>query len=84
MKGPGARKLVYSLKENFIGLCQNKIQDILNKDKSHYCRNARCLNKATDLQVRHQIDVMDIGKKGIVTVNGISYRYVLSVMDVFS
>lgn len=29
MKRPGSRKLVYSLKENFVGLSQNKIQDIL-------------------------------------------------------
>jgi len=71
MKGPGARKLVYSLKENFVGLSQNKIQDILNRDKSHYRRNARFLNKATlkpirarDVQVRHQIDLMNMGKKG--------------------
>ncbi|XP_078366006.1 SCAN domain-containing protein 3-like [Oculina patagonica] len=91
MKGPGARKLVYSLKENFVGLSQNKIQDILNKDKSHYRRNAKFLNKATlkpirarDVQVRHQIDLMDMGQKGTVLANGISYRYVLSVMDVFS
>ncbi len=70
MKGPGARKLVYSLKENFVGLSQKRIQDILNKYKSHYCRNARFLNKAAlkpirarDVQVRHQIDLMDIGKK---------------------
>ena len=34
MKGPGARKLVYTLKENFAGLSQNKIQDILNRDIS--------------------------------------------------
>ena len=27
---------------------------------------------------------MEMGKKGTVTANGISYRYVLSVMDVFS
>ena len=91
MKGPGARKLVYSLKENFVGLSQNKIQDILNRDKSHYRRNARLLNKATlkpirarDVQVRHQLDLMDMGKKGTVTANGVSYRYVLSVLDVFS
>ena len=91
MKGPGARKLVYSLKENFVGLSQNRIQDILNKDKSHYRRNAKFLNKATlkpirarDVQVRHQIDLMDMGKKGTVLASGISYRYVLSVMDVFS
>ena len=86
MKVPGARKLVYSLKENFVGLSQNKIQDILNRDKSHYRRNARFLNKATlkpirarDFQVRHQIDLMDMGEKGPVTANGISYRDVLSV-----
>ena len=91
MKEPGARKLVYSLKENFVGLSQNKIQDILNRDKSHYRRNARFLNKATlkpiwarDVQVRHQIDLMDIGKKGTVTANGVSYHCVLSVLDVFS
>ena len=89
MKGPSARKLLYSLKENFFGLSQNKIQE--NRDKSHYRRNARFLNKATlkpirarDFQVRHQIDLMDMGEKGPVTANGISYRDVLSVMDVFS
>ena len=27
---------------------------------------------------------MDMGKKGTVTANGVSYRYVLSVLDVFS
>ena len=91
MKGPGARQLLYFLKENFVGLSQNKIQDILNRDKSHYRRNARFLNEATlkpirarDVQVRHQIHLMDMGKKGTVTANGISYRYVLSVMDVIS
>ena len=89
MKGPSARKLLYSLKENFFGLSQNKIQE--NRDKSHYRRNARFLNKATlkpirardAVQVRHQIDLMDMGKKGTVTASGTSYRYVLSVLECF-
>lgn len=37
-----------------------------------------------DVQTRHQIDLMDMGKRGTVKLNGIRYRYVLSVMDVFS
>ena len=36
------------------------------------------------MQIRHQIDLMDMGQKGAVKFNGSSYRYVLSVMDVFS
>ena len=36
------------------------------------------------MQIRHQIDLMDMGQKGAVKFNGLSYRYVLSVMDVFS
>lgn len=90
-KGSGARKIVCSLKENFVGLSKNRVQDILNKDKLHYRRNARFLNKAIlkpirarDVQVRHQVDLMDLGKRGSVEFKGIVYRYVLSVMDVFS
>lgn len=71
------------MKENFVGLSQNKIQDTLNRKKSHYRRNARILNKTTlkqirgqAVQVRHQIDLMDIGKKRNC---GISHRYVLTV-----
>ena len=90
-KGSGARKIVCSLKENFVGLSKNRVQDILNKDKLHYRRNARFLNKAIlkpirarDVQVRHQVDLMDLGKRGSVEFKGIVYRYVLSIMDVFS
>ena len=36
------------------------------------------------MQIRHQIDLMDMGQKGAVKFNRLSYRYVLSVMDVFS
>ena len=90
-KGSGARKIVCSLKDNFVGLSKHCVQDILNRDKLHYRRNARFLNKAIlkpirarDVQVGHQVDLMDIGKGGSVKFQGIIYRYVLSVMDVFS
>ena len=43
MKEPGARKFVYSLRENVVRLSQSKIEDILNRDKPHYRRNARFL-----------------------------------------
>ena len=36
------------------------------------------------MQIRHQIDLMDMGQKGAVKFNGLSYRYVLSVINVFS
>ena len=39
--------------------------------------------RARDVHVRHQIDLMDMGEKGTVMANGISYRYVFSVMEVF-
>ena len=91
LKGTGAAKLVSSLKQNFAGLSRIKVQKILNTDKQHYKRNAKFCNKARlkpirarDVQMRHQIDLMDMGRKGAVKFNGVSYRYVLSVMDVFS
>ena len=36
------------------------------------------------MQVRHQVDLMDLGKRGSVEFKGIVYRYVPSVIDVFS
>ena len=79
------------LRDNFLGVSRAKIQTILNTDKSHYRRNAEFLNKAKlkpirarDVHVRHQIDLMDMSKKGSVKMNGHLNRYVLTVIDVFS
>ena len=90
-KGSGAAKIACSLRENYGGLSRIRVQNTLNVDKNHFRRNAKFFNKATikpirarDVQVRHQIDLMDMGKKGIVKMDGHSIRYVLSVMDVFS
>ena len=40
-KGSGAAKLVYSLRENYVGLSRVRVQNILNSDKDHFCRNAK-------------------------------------------
>ena len=39
---------------------------------------------ARDVQIRHQVDLMDMGEEGKVQVGNKSYRYILSVLDVFS
>ena len=89
-KGSGATKLASCLRDNFVGISRDKIQNILNTDKGHYRRNAKFMNKATlkpirarDVHVRHQIDLMDMGSKGSVKLNGQLYRYVLTVIDIF-
>lgn len=82
---------MWSLRGKYVELNRVTEQNILNSDKKHFRRNAKFLNKAMikpirarDVQVRQQIDLMDMGKNGVVRINGKSYRYVLSVMDVFS
>ena len=69
-KGSGAGKLACSLRDNFLRVSRAKIQTILNMGKSHYRRNAKCLNRAKlkpiraiDVYVRHPIDLMDVSKK---------------------
>ena len=90
-KGSGERKLVHSLKYHFVGLSKEKVQHILNPDRIHYQQNAKFCNKATlkpirarDVQIRHQVDLMGMGEEGKVQVGNKSYRYILSVLDVFS
>ena len=90
-KRSGATKLASCLSHNFVGTIPDKIQNILNTDKGHFRRNAKFMNKATlkpirarDVHVRQQIDLMDMGSKGSVKLNGQLYRYVLTVIDIFS
>ena len=82
-KGSGARKLINNLKHSYVGLGRKKVQDILNCDKQHHRKNAKFSNKATlkpirarDVQVRHQVDLMDMGAKETVSYDNQLYRYV--------
>ena len=90
-KGSVVGKLASFRRDNFWGISRAKIQTILNTVKSHYRRNAKFLNKAKlklirakEVHVRHQIDLMDMSRKGYVKMNGHLYRYVIPVIDVFS
>ena len=90
-KGSGARKIHHTLKDIYHGLSEQAIQTLLNQDKAHNQRNTRFRNKAVlrpirakDVQIRHQIDLIDMGRKGTVTFRSERYRYILTVEDVFS
>ena len=55
--------IIFKIRDNFIGVSKEKVQNILNMDKSLYRRNAKFINKATlkpirarDVQARYQID----------------------------
>ena len=43
-KGSGATTIVCSLKEHFVGVSKNRVQDILNKDKRTNCITAEMLD----------------------------------------
>ena len=67
------------------------MQTVLNIGKRHHRHNAKFLNRAKlkpirarDVHARHQIDLMDMSRKGSVKMNGHLWRYVLLVIDVFS
>ena len=73
-KWSGARKLVSNLRHTFVGLSRAKVQNILISNTLHYGKNAKCFNKATlkpiraqDVQTRHQVDLMNMGKGGTVS-----------------
>ena len=64
---------------------------MLNDNQLHHQQNARFCNKAKlkpirakDVQIRLQTDLLDLGRKAMVSENGLSYRYALSVIDAFS
>lgn len=84
------RKLSKQLKMHHSGISERKVQEILNKTEWYQLQNAKFLNKlplmtiqAKEVQDRHQIDLLDMGKIKI-SYGQTLYRYILTVMDVFS
>lgn len=81
MKGSGAKKLAHSLKKFYVGLSVRKVQNVLNNNQLHHQQNARFCKKAKlkpihakDVQIRHQIDLLDLGKKATVNQKSNSER----------
>ncbi|XP_068741902.1 KRAB-A domain-containing protein 2-like [Montipora capricornis] len=89
-KGAGSRKLNRRLIKRFQGVSERNVQNVLSKSRLSQKMNARFQNKAIQrpiraktVQVRHQIDLVDM-KKSAVSKNGKTYKYILTVQDVFS
>ncbi|KAK2547608.1 Gag-Pro-Pol polyprotein [Acropora cervicornis] len=89
-KGSGTRKLYHRLKDSYSGISERNVHKVLLKSTIHQKLNARFQNRprlrpirARDVQVRHQIDLVDMNKL-CTKYKGKVFRYVLSVMDVFS
>lgn len=91
-KGSGTRKLYHKLTDSYSGVSERNVHEVLSKCTVHQKLNARFENRARlrpirararDVQIRHQIDLVDM-EKLTTEHKGKVFKYVLSVMDVFS
>ena len=87
-KGDGALKLSKSIRHGYSALSRNFIQKNLNVMKETQKIRPLFQNKASlrpikagKVQERHQVDHM---QSVPVTVGGITYKYIMSVIDIFS
>ena len=89
-KGLGTRKLRLRLGGKYSGVSENNVQRVMERSRKYQLLKARFDNKpilhptrANEVNVRHQCDLVDL-QKWDVCYRGVRYRYVLSILDVFS
>ena len=89
-KSAGYKKLKQRSHDSYAGLTERKIRQVTSSSIRYRVHNAAFTNKAVPKPVRahhvqsqHQVDLVDLSKEP-VELGGKSYRYILSVMDVFS
>ena len=89
-KSAGIKKLRLRTAESIAGLSEQRIFRITGKKLSYKVHNTRFRNKAVPcpvqakhVQSQHQMDLVDM-KKCPVEWKGNLYKYILSLMDVFS
>ena len=87
-KSASYKKLKQRSHDSCAGLTDRKIRQVTSSNISYRVHNAAFTNKAVPKPVRahhvqHHVDLVDLSKKPI-ELGGKSYRYILSVMDVFS
>ena len=89
-KSAGYKNLKQRSHDSYTGLTGRKIRRVTSSNIRYRVHNAAFTNKAVPKPVRarhvqsqHQIDLVDLSKEP-VELGGKSYRYILSVMDVFS
>ena len=90
-KGEGARKLSGRIRKTFTGISRERIQSWINSNKDHCKRNPIFDNKDPlqpviehETMNRIQIDLVIMENKPSISPDGITYRYILSVLDIFS
>ena len=90
-KGEGALKLSKRIAEHYAGISSKKVQEWLNNNPEHFQLSVKFRNKAELKSIdsdtvlgRIQIDLVDFSKMQSVLESGETYKYVLSVLDVFS
>lgn len=89
-KGFGSRKIYHRLEDCYSIVWERIIHKLLSKSSPHQKLNARFENRARlrlirarDVQIRYQVDLVDMQKLRRKYKDKV-FRYVLSVMDVFS
>ena len=89
-KSGGCKKLRNRAAASFAGLSERNILSVTNNEAKYQIHSVKFTNKATPrpvaastIQAQHQIDLMDLSKEA-VDHNTRVYKYVLSVMDIFS
>ena len=89
-KGSGARKLNIRLQSSTVGVSRAKIHRVLDRSAMYQLLKARFTNRANLRPIRakrvhdrHQVDLIDMSKWP-VQHHGKTFRYILSVIDVFS
>ena len=90
-KSGGCKKLRNRAPAGFVGLSERNILRETNGKIKYRIYNVKFTNKATprpvtakSVQAQHQVDLMDLSKDDAVEHDGLVFRYVLSIMDVFS
>ena len=91
MKGEGAKKLHVRMCDHYVSISRTFCQNWLNSNREHSrTKNPPMTNKpplrpvvSYTVQSQHQIDLVDFTKHA-VEKDGKLYKYVLSVLDVFS
>ena len=89
-KGDGARKLHYAIKRSYYGIGQKTIQREINSMPIQQKRRPKFHNialkpiKENNILKRNQIDIVDMSSTIMYKHDGNTYRYILSIMDVFS
>ena len=80
----------FRLGEKYSGVSERRIQHVLDRSRRYQILKARFNNKvvlhpirAKEVHTRHQCDLVDL-RKWSVQDKGRTYRYILSIMDVFS